>query len=209
MPLPSHAHRRRRPARAPLSLSLSLSPSPFLSLLAALSSALWSACDAPPKRLDAPLLSVTPDPIALTLTPGAGEAEARVTLSNAGGYDLVITGVVVVEDDDTPELSLKEEADWRAAVTLTAGETRTLTVTWRPTDALPDAGALRVTSAVGDRAVPITTAAPAPAPRLLAPRLAAGAARMQGGGVTLTGALTGGAQVSARGARALSGALAP
>lgn len=130
-------------------------------LLCVTSAVLWAACDPPPKDLNAPLLSVTPDPIYLDLpAPGSRTTEVSVTLSNPAGYDLIITSVTVTEGDDTPELSLKEAEAWVGEVVLTGGETRTLTVAWQILDALPDTGALRVVTNVGERVVPISTADP-------------------------------------------------
>ncbi len=145
----------------PAHLSPSRASFACVSFLATLT--LLTACDTPPKTLNAPLLSVTPDPIHIPLPePSVGYAEVSVTVSNTGGYDLIISSVTLTEDDDTPELSLVDSQDWGERLVLTGGESRTLKLAWRLLDAQADAGSLRFVTNVGERVVPITTEDPDP-----------------------------------------------
>lgn len=93
---------------------------------------------------------------------GAEYQESSVSLMNEGGEDVLITGLELTEDDDSPELSLLDADDWTGRVSIAPGERRTLRIGWRVLDAHADTGSITLRSNDGPRRVEIETADPDP-----------------------------------------------
>ena len=119
-----------------------------------------SACENP-KPTSGPLLVIDPSALVIGLpSEGSDYQEASLRLSNGGGADVLITNLQLIEEDDTPELTLLDADDWQGRVTLQPGESRELRVGWRLLDAQADRGEIRLRSNDGDRVVSIETADP-------------------------------------------------
>ena len=130
-----------------MSLCSSMMSKPFKSSLTALGlcGALW-ACESP-QPTSGPLLVIDPSALVIGLpSEGSDYQEASLRLSNGGGADVLITNLQLIEEDDTPELTLLDADDWRGRVTLQPGESRELRVGWRLLDAQADRGELRLRS---------------------------------------------------------------
>jgi len=120
------------------------------------------ACENP-KPASGPVLSIQPRVLVIGL-PGEGSdyQEASVSLTNEGDADVLITGLELTEDDDSPELSLLDADDWTGRVTIEPGTSKTLRVGWRLLDAQADTGQITLRSNDGDRVIELETADPDP-----------------------------------------------
>ena len=133
----------------------------MLALLVAASIGACDTDDGGSAEVSTPQLGVEPTNVVFA-APAAGDSfvEAAVQVNNLGKGELVITGLTVTENDDTPEVTVLDEADWTGGETRIPGEgTATLTLRWTVLDAVADRGSVEIRSTGGDATIQFETPA--------------------------------------------------
>jgi cysteine-rich repeat protein len=110
-------------------------------------------------EVDPAKLVVEPSSV-LFAVPEAGQSVVNrsLELRNVGRGDLIVTGVRVVEDDDTAEISLLDADDWNLGErVIGGGESTFMRLRWTVLDAQTDRGRVVISSSIGDVEIPFET----------------------------------------------------
>ena len=89
---------------------------------------------------------------------GTSFVDATVTVRNLGGSELIIDGLSLTEEDDNPEVTVLDQADWASGdKRIPGGDLATLTLRWTVLDEQLDRGTVTLTSNGGDATITFVT----------------------------------------------------
>jgi len=133
-----------------------------LTLLILIPLSIFVACEAGLSETSSPELSISPKELLIALPIEGDYVEGVITLTNTGGANVIITSLVLREDDTSQELSLRDSEDWAGRVIIEPEVTKEVRVGWRLLDAQADTGSIIIEANTGFVTIPIETADPDP-----------------------------------------------
>ena len=120
-----------------------------------------SGCDNSVKDITVSELILNPSMLYIGNPPsGVRFTEGSLTLTNGSKFDLTVTELRLVEEDDLKELSIIDAEQWNSPVNIPAGEIRTISIMWNSQDELRDLATLTIISNAGEQTINIETEPP-------------------------------------------------
>ena len=120
-----------------------------------------SGCDNSVKDITVSELILSPSMLYIGNPPsGVRFTEGSLTLTNGSKFDVTVTELRLVEEDDLKELSIIDSELWNSSVNIPPGEIRTVSIMWNSQDELRDLATLTIISNAGEQMINVETEPP-------------------------------------------------